>query len=424
MCSARIHDPHHPSQGRGVAGHGAASAMASKQGEPAGERTDLGLAPALALGLSVAICHGIGRFAYALLMPAMMAELQWTYEQASWINTANAMGYLAGTFTGLLLLRRYRAASLFTVGVLVTCASVAFMAWRLGFWWFVLLRILSGIGAAWAFSTGGALIAAIYAPDPGRKGTATALFFGSAGIGMIATGALVPALLEFQGEPSWSIAWMCLGVFCFLLAPLSIHASRRGVLARPDTGAVMDFGLLRASWVSLVGYFGFAAAHTGYIFFIFAWTRAEALPWQHGAGMWIVLGVGILLSSRVWAGPMTRWPGPRILAACCLAVAIGTGVPLLHVSIWTVYLSALLVGVSLFIAPSAMAVLARQSLPQPFWSAGLMVFSIVFSIGQSLASWGFGWAADRYPLRAILATSTAGLLIASMIAVLDRRRFG
>jgi hypothetical protein len=44
----------------------------------------------LAVGPLVAI--GLARFAYALLLPAMRADLDWSYAQAGAMNTANAIG--------------------------------------------------------------------------------------------------------------------------------------------------------------------------------------------------------------------------------------------------------------------------------------------------------------------------------------------
>ena len=50
----------------------------------------------LALAMAPAVSNGFARFAYALILPAMRADLGWTYSMAGWINTANAIGYLLG----------------------------------------------------------------------------------------------------------------------------------------------------------------------------------------------------------------------------------------------------------------------------------------------------------------------------------------
>src|SRR5881394_2857638 len=81
-----------------------------------------GVAAALALG--PAVSNGIGRFAYALVLPAMRSDLHWTYTEAGWVNTANALGYLAGSLATLRLLRRLRPHGLFSVAMVVTSAAV------------------------------------------------------------------------------------------------------------------------------------------------------------------------------------------------------------------------------------------------------------------------------------------------------------
>ena len=54
------------------------------------------LRTALALGLAAAVSLGLARFANALLLPAMRADLHWSYFTAGAMNTVNAAGYLAG----------------------------------------------------------------------------------------------------------------------------------------------------------------------------------------------------------------------------------------------------------------------------------------------------------------------------------------
>lgn len=49
---------------------------------------------AFALALGVTVSNSFARFAYALVLPAMRSELHWSYAQAGWLNTANAIGYL------------------------------------------------------------------------------------------------------------------------------------------------------------------------------------------------------------------------------------------------------------------------------------------------------------------------------------------
>ncbi len=63
---------------------------------------------ALGLALGPAVVLGLARFAYALLLPAMRAELHWSLGTAGAMNSANAIGYLAGALATAGLARRSR----------------------------------------------------------------------------------------------------------------------------------------------------------------------------------------------------------------------------------------------------------------------------------------------------------------------------
>ena len=73
---------------RNAKADGASGSLASTHPTSLWVVAGLAMAPAVAVGLA--------RFAYALLLPPMRADLGWTYADAGTMNTANAAGYLAG----------------------------------------------------------------------------------------------------------------------------------------------------------------------------------------------------------------------------------------------------------------------------------------------------------------------------------------
>src|ERR1700729_2054213 len=60
----------------------------------------------LILSLAPTIGLGLGRFAYALVLPDMRDSLQWSYSAAGFMNTINAAGYLAGALVAAKLIKR------------------------------------------------------------------------------------------------------------------------------------------------------------------------------------------------------------------------------------------------------------------------------------------------------------------------------
>ncbi len=61
----------------------------------------------LILALAPAIGLGIGRFAYSLVLPDMRDSLGWSYSTAGFMNTVNAIGYLAGALGAAPFVKRY-----------------------------------------------------------------------------------------------------------------------------------------------------------------------------------------------------------------------------------------------------------------------------------------------------------------------------
>ena len=62
----------------------------------------------LILSLAPTIGLGIGRFAYALVLPDMRDALAWSYSAAGFMNTINAVGYLVGALMAAQLVGRTR----------------------------------------------------------------------------------------------------------------------------------------------------------------------------------------------------------------------------------------------------------------------------------------------------------------------------
>ena len=59
------------------------------------------------LAIAPTIGLGIGRFAYALVLPDMRDSLGWSYSMAGFMNTINAAGYLAGALGASAIIKRF-----------------------------------------------------------------------------------------------------------------------------------------------------------------------------------------------------------------------------------------------------------------------------------------------------------------------------
>jgi MFS family permease len=76
----------------------------------------------------------------------------------------------------------------------------------------------------------------------------------------------------------------------------------------------------------------------------------------------------------------------------------------------------------MFIAPSAVAVLSRRSMAPALWAKAIILFTVVFSVGQAIGPLFAGWIADRNGLGWSLAYGAAVLGLASCVALVGLGR--
>ena len=115
----------------------------------------------LILSLAPTVGLGIGRFAYALVLPDMRDTLVWSYSAAGFMNTINAAGYLVGALLASRMIARFGLAASVRWGTLACVLSLALCAMSGNFYVLSFARLLAGVGAAAGFVGGGALAATI-----------------------------------------------------------------------------------------------------------------------------------------------------------------------------------------------------------------------------------------------------------------------
>ena len=155
---------------------------------------------------------GLSRFAFTPLLPELIAEHWFPASSAAYLGAANLAGYLAGA--SLARPVTARVAPIFLLRVMMVTASGAFFACAvpLSFSWFFLWRFLSGLS--------GGVIMVLVAPTilphvpPSRRGLVAGVLFVGVGVGIVASGTLVPAMLP------WGLArtWQGLGSVALVLS--------------------------------------------------------------------------------------------------------------------------------------------------------------------------------------------------------------
>lgn len=349
----------------------------------------------LGLSLGPAVSNGFARFAYGLILPAMRGDLGWSYAEAGWINTANAIGYLAGALLALALIGRIGARALFIGGMALTVIPLILSALTRDFWWLSAWRALAGIGGAPVFIAGGALASALFAGDKSRNALAIAVYFGGGGLGMLLSGLALPWMVEWHGIAVWPLAWLLiggLGAACHL--PAVLAAAAAPAARRPPKGAPKARLPVAAMAPAMAAYFMFGLGYIVYVTFLVAWMRGEGASTALVAGTWALMGIAVMASPLIWSRVLAGAEGGRAIFLTLLATGVGCGLPLVWPGVWGVLASAALFGAAFFMVPTAMTAFGRRNLPEAQWGASLSLLTVVFSVGQIVGPTGAGLVAD------------------------------
>ncbi|MGI9382862.1 MAG: YbfB/YjiJ family MFS transporter, partial [Methyloligellaceae bacterium] len=236
---------------------------------------------------------GLARFAYTPLLPALIDADWFTSSEAAYLGAANLAGYLAGALLGRPMVARAPTSLLLKAMMVLATAAFFGCAVPLSFAWFFVWRFASGLA--------GGVLMVLAAPTvlphvpPARQGLAGGLIFTGVGVGIAASGTLVPLLLR------WGLVetWVSLGVLSLLLTLVAwggwpdARAGTRVVELRRErpkgpalTTLYVEYGL---NAVGLVPHM---------VFLVDFIARGLGRGLDVGAAFWVVFGIGAI------AGPV------------------------------------------------------------------------------------------------------------------------
>lgn len=377
------------------------------------------LPPMLGLALAAAVSLGLARFSYALMLPPMRADLGWSYVTAGGMNTLNAAGYLAGALLAPRLFRRHDARALMLLGGVVAAALLALHGATRSDAALALLRAATGLASAFSFIGGGLLAARLASVVPSRSGLVLGVYYGGVGLGIVVSALLVPPFVD-AAVTRWPAAWLALAAAAALGSALSA-AGTRSLTAPPAPGAARVPFDARPFVFGLAGYTMYGLGYIAYMTFIVTLLREQGLAGGRITAFYVLLGLGALASSWLWAGLLQRHRGGRPLALLNGLLALATLLPVLSSQVLAVYASGLLFGGVFLSVVAATTALVRHNLAPAAWPGGIAAFTIVFAAGQIVGPTVVGWIADGSGgLLRGFAVSAALLALGALLAALQR----
>jgi predicted MFS family arabinose efflux permease len=363
---------------------------------------------AFALSMGAAVSLGITRFAYALLLPPMRADLGWSYALAGGMNTANAVGYLAGALVTPALMRRFGVTRLLIVGAVLASVFMAGSGFVTDAPALLLQRLLAGVASAWVFVAGGLLAARLGDADArggaARGGLLLGIYYGGTGFGILLSALLVPQVLRSaSGVPhGWTWAWWALALASAAATCLLAWAARampdRPAAATPSAAATAasaaEPAAVRQFGWALAGYALFGMGYIGYMTFVIALLREQGASAGFVTLFYALLGIACVASSRLWAGLLDRYRGGQPQALLNGLLGVATLLPVLSPSAPVALASGVLFGGVFLSVVASTTALVRHNLPPARWAQGISLFTIVFALGQIVGPTVTGWISD------------------------------
>ncbi len=366
--------------------------------------------------LCMAAAMGIGRFAFTPLLPLMQQSQGLALRDGTWLALINYLGYLVGALAGFAWpLRPGLAARL---GVGVVAASTLAMAAIDGMFPWLALRFVSGVASAFVMvGVAGWALTQLATLNRSALG---GLVFGAVGISIALAGGVVFVVGTTVGDPH--VAWAALGVVATLFVaitwrPLSLEPASPAT----STAAIGATGPLgREVWLLVVCY---GVAGFGYIVpatFLPAAARVLVNDPKVFGWVWPVFGIAAAIGTIAVSMLLPDASPRRICAIGMLVMAVGTGLPVVHLNITTLILSAICVG-GTFIVVTLAGIQETRRLAHPAPARAVAALTASFALGQLmgpvLAHAGES-AATALRLPSIVAT--IGLVISAAI-LLSRR---
>ena len=374
----------------------------------------------LILSLAPTIGLGIGRFAYALVLPDMRDQLGWSYSAAGFMNTINAVGYLAGALFASRMIRRFGLSSTVRWATLACLLSLALCALSGNFVVLSLARLLIGVAAAAVFVGGAALATTIAQSRPERANFLMSLFYAGPGLGILSSGLIAPFVLQAFGPGSWWIVWWALTL-------LSVVMTIPLMLAPLDTRAAVDHATrtafsIRPVLIYLVGYFLFGAGYIAYMTFMIAYVRDGGGGAAAQSVFWSLIGISAFATPWVWRSVLALDRGGLPTTIILGVNAIGAALPIFGHSPLLLAISALVFGVAFFAVVGSATAFVRFNYPPAGWPAGIAAMTIAFGIGQTLGPILVGAITDAMGSLSFALNVSAAILALGAIAAMFQRK--
>ncbi|MBW9107182.1 YbfB/YjiJ family MFS transporter [Paraburkholderia phenoliruptrix] len=367
------------------------------------------------------VAIGLARFAYTPLIPSLIQAHWFTSSQAVTLGAANFAGYLIGALIGRPLASALSNRTALRMLMAVVTAAFFACAYPLSISWFFVWRLLSGI-------SGGAIMVLVatsilpHIPAP-RRGFVSGMIFLGLGLGIAASGTLIPELLHFGLRTTW----FGLGTVALVLTAVSWFGWPSTNPPAPVAAPAHHQAAQTATLGLRVLYAQYAANALGLVPAMILLVDYVARGLGRGAGIganyWVLYGLAAIAGPVIAGNIADRIGYGKAYRVALLLQAAAVALLALSGNAWVLALSTVILGIfTPGVVPLALGRI-HELVPHDHteqrasWSRATTAFALFQALGGYGYSYLFSHSHNNYALIfACGAVALAGAFISDLIA--------
>lgn len=139
----------------------------------------------------------------------------------------------------------------------------------------------------------------------------------------------------------------------------------------------------------------FAAGYITYITFLSAYLLGRSASTTEVVGVWVTVGLGVIIGPALWHRPIARRPGSRVLAGVLAALSGGAALTLISTNAVVTVIASAIYGATFMTVPAVVTAIVKNHTRAADWTPTLAFCTAVFAAGQTVGPWVAGVLADR-----------------------------
>lgn len=372
--------------------------------------------------LSILVTVVFARLAYGLVLPSMRADLGLSYAEAANLGTITALGYVsvllyAGVFAG-----RYGGRRAILLGLAFALTGFTGMGLSSHYGLQMLFMVALGFGTAFTFTPLISLLGGWY---PERRGTVIGFANSGVGIGMLISGALVPALTENSPADGWRHVWL---VFA---ASAAITGLLLAILLRNPPRVAQSGGLkqglltvYRSPHVLIIGLIYGVVGLTYIVQTLFMYSFALDAGVEPVTAGRLVAMMGFI---SVFAGPCWGLAADKIghanaLVICMFLAMVGNLLPVIWPMTPAFVAHYLLIGLSISGLFTSILAASTTTVPPQLAAMAVSFVTVFFALGQLIGPAVAGMLIEwQHDFRLSFALCSVLLLLGILLSHRSRR---